>query len=83
MYFKKKSGYCFKYSFPYRLWNSLVIYLLFHVSENSIVQWRLTDFLQDNEHHVSICLPFLGKSAVADLFLWLRMCIRDMVGMSI
>lgn len=52
-----------------------------HVSENSIVQWQLTDFLQANGHHVSICLPFLGKSATADLFLWLRMCIRDAIGM--
>lgn len=51
------------------------------VSENSIVQWQLTDFLQANGHHVSICLPFLGKSATADLVLWLRMCIRDVIGM--
>lgn len=52
MYFNKNSGCYFKYSFPYRLWNSLEIYLLMHVPENSIVQWHLTDFLQDNEHRV-------------------------------
>lgn len=34
------------------------------MSEKSVVQRHLTDFLQDNGHNASIRLPVLGKSAV-------------------